>query len=137
MIYQPLKIDSPGFMNISYGIGVLTSLGAFVTGPIPPFKRIHVTAFLPTKTLFKGISGETSVYNIPPNMALGQKDLTALMDKPTKHYETVTMLLANVKNTDVTIHIEEVTTGTYIMRLVSNRTNNVFQPKNGWTTLYT
>lgn len=136
MIYSPLHIESPGIINESWGIGVLTPMGAFITSQIPPFARIFAKAFIPKSTIFRAKNGTTIPYVLPPNMALGEKLLTAYMNKPKPHYETISMKLTQVVPIDVNIIIEEVEIGSFKIMPYNIKSETINQPKNGWSLLF-
>lgn len=134
MIYEPVQIvETPGIKNTSYGVGILTSQGAFVTGPIPPFTRIHVTAFIPGKTIFKRLSGLAYPYEIPKAAALGVKVVDATLPKPKQHIEKVTMSLTRVADLPGDIIVEEMEQNKFKIYILTHIARKVYQPFNGWS----
>jgi hypothetical protein len=135
MIYAPIQIDSPGMINSTWGIGVITPLGAFITSEIPPFTRIFAKAFLPKVTTFKAKNGNIIPYVLPPNMALGIKNLTAFFKKPEPHYAAISIKLTQVIPIDFNIIIEEIDVGSFKIMPYSLSTKTITQPKNSWVFL--
>lgn len=133
MIYEPMNIETPGIKNTSYGIGVLTSLGAFVTGPIPPLSRIYVPAFIPEKTVFKRLDGNIFSYRIPPSMTLGSKTLNAILPKPKQHVERISMALNKTIPLAADIVIEEIKQGKFKIFIYTAKSRKIYQPYNGWS----
>ena len=133
MIYEPISIETPGIKNTSYGVGVLTPLGAFVTGPIPPFSRIYVTAFIPKQTVFKRLDGSTFSYKVPLPATLGTKLVDAILPKPKKHTEKVTISLNKTAILAADIVIEELDQGKFKIFIYTVESNKAYQPWNGWS----
>jgi len=136
MIYEPIHIESPGAINDTWGIGVITPMGAFITSEIPPFSRIFAKSFVPRVTTFKSKNGKVIPYILQPNMALGNKSLMAFLRKPKPHYETIMMKLTKVIPVDFNIIIEEINVGSFKVMPYSLSSKTITQPKNGWTTLF-
>lgn len=133
MIYEPINIETPGIKNTSYGVGILTPLGAFITGPIPPFYRIYVTAFIPKQTVFKRLDGSFFSYKIPLSAALGSKIVDAILPKPKKHTERITMSLNKTASLLADIVIEELEQGKFKIFIYTVESGKVYQPWNGWS----
>jgi len=136
MLYQPINVEYPGMTNTAYGVGVLTSLGAYLTSKLPPFTRIYMTAYLPTKTLFIRSNGDQEEYKIPSNMALGTKEFIVLKHKPTKHLEKARLVLTKTVNINAIIRVEESSPGNFVVTVIDNNSGVMYQPFNGWATAF-
>lgn len=135
-LYAPIHIESPGIINETWGIGVITPMGAFITSAIPPFARIYAKAFIPKETTFKTIKGNIIPYKIFPNMAMGIKKLNAYIPKPKPHYENITMSITQVVPININIIIEETSHGAFKIMPYNLLSKTITQPKNGWTSLF-
>ncbi len=135
-LYAPIHIESPGIINETWGIGVITPMGAFITSIIPPFRRIYAKAFIPKETTFKTIKGETTAYKLFPNMAMGIKKFNAYIPKPTPHYENIAMSITQVIPIDMNIIIEEISPGSFKIMPYNLLSQTITQPQNGWTSLF-
>lgn len=136
MIYQPIHIEAVGAINETWGIGVITSLGCYITSKIPPFERIFAKSFIPKRTIFKKLDGTKVPYILPPSVALGVKQLTAYMKKPKPHYETIKIRLTEAVPIDVDIIIEEIDVGSFKVMPYNLGSKTITQPFNGWTSSF-
>lgn len=137
-LYQPIKIDKQGEVSNTYGVGILTPNGAYLTGPIPPKSNVYVTAFLPRNTIFKS-KGIEHVFHVNPHEAIGIKNVPIKpviyqrsyfsIDPPRP--STVTMKLTNIQEGDFDIIIEEIERGNFKIYIKTSQ-GIYIQPFNGW-----
>ena len=142
MLYQPINFLTEGFniVDKTYGAGVVTQYGAYLTGEIPPFARIFVTAYIPRQTIFERMDGNKEVYQMPPNLAVGVQKLNITPRKKTSHHFSVQTL--ELPGVDVNLHdakkgnfdviIKERDSSSFLIYAQVVGTANVFQPFNGW-----
>jgi len=130
-MYKPIKITkAEGLINTTYGIGVITSKGAYITGRIPPFKRIGVIAYIPTKTIFRSKEGKEFIYKIHPNMVLGIRTFRLRI---ANKEQDILINLDKLQCINSDILIEELNTGEFKVSILDN--DIIYQPKNGWVAI--
>lgn len=141
-LYQPIKVDKQGEVTSTYGIGILTPEGAYLTGPIPPKSNVYVTAFLPKNTIFKTMKGAEHVLHVNPHKTVGDKNIPIkpvifrrsyfAIDPPRP--STIKMLLTSIKAGSFDIIVEEIERSRFKIFIKTNQ-GIYIQPFNGWVWL--